>query len=175
MLINKETFEIDPTFIYDDDIYGTSIDGYPNYYIFTDGSVYSKYKNRFLEGCKNKIGYLQIGLRNKDGRKTYRIHRLLAIAFIPNPENKPEVDHIDRNPLNNNISNLRWVTPFENSQNKGVSKINKCGIKNIVYEKKQNRWRYDKTIRGNTFTFYNKNKNIVLWCKFVHYLKKPAF
>ena len=42
------------------------------------------------------------------------VHRIVAKAFIPNPENKPEIDHIDYNPLNNNVTNLRWVTHSEN-------------------------------------------------------------
>lgn len=53
-----------------------------------------------------------------NGEKVYvTIHRLVAEAFIPNPENKPFVDHIDGNRANNNVSNLRWVTPEENANN----------------------------------------------------------
>ena len=59
------------------------------------------------------MGYYIVHL---DG-KAYTLHRLLALTFIPNPENKPEIDHIDGNPLNNDLSNLRWATHKENLNN----------------------------------------------------------
>ena len=60
-----------------------------------------------------KQGYLYIDFGRK---KQYRMHRLVASAFIPNPQNKPEVNHIDFNKHNNNLSNLEWVTRSENSK-----------------------------------------------------------
>ena len=66
--------------------------------------------------------------KDKERYKFY-IHRLLAINFIPNPLNRPQVDHIDRNRQNNDLSNLRWVTQAENQANTGVR------INNILREK----------------------------------------
>lgn len=85
-----------------------------------------------------KDGYQDVLLHKNGVRKLIRVHRLVAIAFIPNPYNKPEVDHIDTNPSNNNVENLRWVTSLENKQNP-ISlqhrRDNVTGSKNPMYGK----------------------------------------
>lgn len=65
-------------------------------------------------GCPDKNGYLIFCLREKDKCKMVKIHRLVAQAFIPNPENKKEVNHKDGDKQNNNDWNLEWATPLEN-------------------------------------------------------------
>lgn len=64
--------------------------------------------------CIGKNGYRRIGIN----KRVIELHRLIATAFIPNPSGKPLVDHIDGNKLNNEISNLRWVTRNENMWNR---------------------------------------------------------
>lgn len=89
-----------------------------DYYISHTGEVYSKfppYRNaptryRKLNPWANKQGYKTITIKGKQ----YRVHRLVAQAFIPNPLNKPHVNHIDCNPSNNHVDNLEWCTPKEN-------------------------------------------------------------
>lgn len=66
---------------------------------------------RELTYTLNNRGYYSVGIR----RKTHMVHRLVAQAFIPNPENKPFVNHIDGNKLNNHVSNLEWCTAQENN------------------------------------------------------------
>lgn len=92
------------------------ITDYPDYYISESGNVFSKRtpKIKLLTPEKRRDGYLRVQLWNESGKKNKRIHRLVAEHFIPNPENKPEVNHLDRNPLNNHKSNLAWATKREN-------------------------------------------------------------
>jgi hypothetical protein len=61
-------------------------------------------------------GYHLVSLRCGDSKKKIYVHRLVAMAFIPNPENKPFINHKDNNPQNNNVDNLEWCTPKENTQ-----------------------------------------------------------
>jgi hypothetical protein len=71
-------------------------------------------QERILSPGKDFNGYFKVNL-NKNGKsKNYFVHRLVALAFIPNPENKPQVNHKDLDKINNNLSNLEWVTHQEN-------------------------------------------------------------
>ena len=65
---------------------------------------------------KEEKGYRRLSIKVNGKKKHFAVHRLVAIAFIPNPENKPQVDHIDGNIANNQVSNLRWCFNKENSQ-----------------------------------------------------------
>lgn len=62
-----------------------------------------------------KDGYLTIMLRKENKPKRYLVHRLVALSFIPNPENKPQVNHLDEDKSNNRVDNLNWMTSKENN------------------------------------------------------------
>ena len=78
---------------------------------------YQSLKGRILRQHKNGDGYFHIGLNKDNHRKKYETHRLVAQTFIPNPENKAEVDHINTKRDDNRIENLRWATRKENQNN----------------------------------------------------------
>ena len=92
------------------------ISGYEDYYISTWGRVKNT-ENRIMKPEVHDKGYLRVDLYDKDGnRKHAKVHRLVAQAFIPNPLNKPQVNHIDGNNQNNSVSNLEWCTNEENAR-----------------------------------------------------------
>lgn len=122
------------------------------YYADTLGNIYSKYKNSGyvrLHTQITKLGYVQcyIGL----------VHHLTALAFIPNPENKPEVNHKDGNKLNNNVENLEWSTRSENIQHAYDN-----GLKRVTEEHKRkisvaNKGKYVKPVK----VIFNDNTELI--------------
>ena len=91
------------------------IKGYDGEYaVSEDGLVFSYKKHAFLSLTKTRNGYLRVVLYKKGKGVSYYIQRLVAQAFVPNPDNKKQVNHIDGNKLNNNYTNLEWMTSKEN-------------------------------------------------------------
>lgn len=95
------------------------IDGYEDKYeVSTFGNVKSHLTNRLVSTYNNLSGYKVVRLHNDGTMKRYLLHRLVAITFIPTVEGKPEVNHIDRDKLNNHISNLEWADDFIQNLNR---------------------------------------------------------
>jgi len=85
------------------------------YYIDPSGNVIGK-RSRRLKIHTGTSGYQQVNVYKKGKQKTYLIHRLVALKYIPNPNNLPEVNHIDGDKLNNHYKNLEWCTRPANIQ-----------------------------------------------------------
>ena len=111
---------------------------YDNYIVFKTGKIFSLKKNIFLKPYLTKKGYHYVTFSKKGyrTRKTMIVHRIVALLFVPNPENKLTVDHLDHNKKNNRLSNLGWFTIQELNHNR-IKKENlrlktKMETKNVI-------------------------------------------
>lgn len=124
-----------------------NIIGYEDLYtIDVEGRVFGKKRQKYLEPQTNNHGYFLVNLSKNNEQKTFLIHRLIALHFKPNPENKPTVDHKDGNRLNNNIDNLRWATRSQQSMNKNIQSNNTSGF--VGVHKRRDKWRAQIKING---------------------------
>lgn len=99
--------------------------GFPTYSIDESGNVYNSKTKIFLKHQIAINGYLMVNLSHKKLLKYVTIHRLVALTFLPNPDNLPVVMHLDENKLNCHISNLKWATYGENNKAKYAAEIHK--------------------------------------------------
>ena len=87
---------------------------YPDYSVDTDGNVISHKREGLFRKPQKCYKYERVGLVNEEGLRLYRVHQLVALAFIPNPDNYKQINHIDGNPHNNKVSNLEWCSAAHN-------------------------------------------------------------
>ncbi len=107
------------------------------YEVSTDGLVKNKKKGTIRKPTTDKQGYNISRLNNT----TVAVHRLVALAFIPNPENLSVVDHINGNKMDNRVENLRWLSHSHNAQNAKGHQDSKSKIKGISWSKRRQKWR----------------------------------
>lgn len=114
------------------------IKDFPGYYITDSGLVYSRktYKNRDgrirrIKTVQRKTGYINIGLNRDNKQFVIPLHRLVANAFIPNPDNKPQVNHINGIKSDNRAENLEWVSCSENIKH-SYKKLNRNKVKSML-------------------------------------------
>ena len=135
-----------------------TIKDYPKYEVSNLGKVRNKNNMKLLSqqltGREDRT-YYTVSFQSK----TFFVHRLVAQAFIPNPENKEQVDHINGDRYDNSVNNLRWMTNTENQRNKGRGKNNKTGYKNISWDKSLNKYRF--CFHSSTKGRYNTLKEAI--------------
>lgn len=107
--------------------------GYEGFYKVTEnGEVYSIRSDKFLKLNYKKNGYVYVELNVNGVSKTHRVHRLVGRAYIPNPNKKPYINHIDGDKSNNNINNLEWVTAKENVEHAIRNGLDKPTFKEYI-------------------------------------------
>jgi hypothetical protein len=130
------------------------INNYPNYNVSNLGNIKNIKTNKLLKIlCKD--GYNNISLKHNELKKSFKIHRLVALAFIENPENKSDVNHKDKNKLNNHVSNLEWMTRKENN-------IHRCKDLIITTNKNKPIYRIDKNT-DEILEKYNSIEDAAVW------------
>ena len=138
----------------------TTIEDYENYTINENGVIINTDSGREKKPTFTN-GYYRIGLTKDKKEKFFSIHRLIALTFIPNPDNKPCVDHINRNTQDNRIENLRWVSYSENNMN--VSCKSKTGLQHItknIEKKMKQGFRYQFKINRPDLKHNYSNKEL---------------
>ena len=129
------------------------IDGCNDYFISNFGNVKNTKTNRIMKLQNHIRGYKLVSLKKNGKWKLLTVHRLVAKAFLENPNNEKVIDHIDNNPSNNNVKNLRWCSQKENLYNQGKQKNNTSGFKGVAFHKTIKK--YQSKIRIN-----GKNKHL---------------
>lgn len=103
---------------------------------YSDGRVFT-YQPKILVCTAHNKGYLMVRLRKNKITKSYLVHRLVALTFIPNPQNKPEIDHINTIRTENCVNNLRWVSRKENCANEITHKRMSNNSNSVEIRQKQ--------------------------------------
>lgn len=116
--------------------------------VVVDSKCIRTFKGKELNLSINPTGYHYVTLSLNGNRLKRLVHRLVAEAFIPNPENKPQVNHVDGNPLNNSVDNLEWCTNAENTKHAYVTGLNKGNQKLITFNGKTQNMRTWETELG---------------------------
>lgn len=105
------------------------------------GNVKNTKSGKMVSKCTNSSGYHMVNIVENDGKiKFTRVHRMVAETFLDNPDNKLEVDHIDRNRTNNQACNLRYATRAENARNGTKRSHNTSGVVGVNKIKGKDKW-----------------------------------
>ena len=127
-----------------------AVECFEGYEVSNFGLVYSHRTGKFLTIRTNHNGYSVVALRLNGKSRTKRVHRLVAEAFISNPDNLPEVDHIVADKTDNSVSNLRWATGSMNTRSRAYSKEAKSKYNGVHPIKDSAKYQCNIFINGKT-------------------------
>ena len=116
--------------------------------IITNKNKKYEIKGKIISNSTSKLGYKKVTLQSNGERKTFQVHRLVAQTFINNPNDKPQVNHIDGDKANNQVHNLEWVTSSEN-----ITHAFAIGLKQITEEIKE---KMSESTKGANHPMYGK-------------------
>ncbi len=135
------------------------IKGFEKFSVSNIGNVCYTDTGRIMNQHTNKKGYKELDLYSGGKKKKFRVHRLVAEAFIPNPNQKPVVDHINTIRTDNRVENLRWASVQENNFNQKLGSRNTSGHKGITWYKPSSKWMAHISFNNQSITIgYFKNK-----------------
>lgn len=132
-----------------------SIEGFEEYSVSENGDVWSNISKRLLKPKKSKTGYLRVCLCANGVHKHMAVHRLVALAFIPNPENKPTVNHINEDKTDNRVVNLEWATNRE--QNIHGTRIQRA-MDNTDWKKRTEKMDYNEIAKKHDYANMNSKQ-----------------
>lgn len=160
-------------------------------YVKTCYEAYKLHKGKILSPAKDKNGYLKVHLCYNGKHNIIRVHRLVAQAFLPNPDNLPEVNHKDEDKTNNNVDNLEWCDrKYNNNYGTKIERQKKTNIQNGFwtglskeeYMKKYNqdrkeykkKWYQENKDKAKEYDkkYYQKNRDRICEQKKEYYLKR---
>lgn len=125
------------------------IPGYEEFYLASkDGKIYSKRYNKFLKPAITKDGYAQVSLvGNNKKQYSYKVHRLIAMTYLDNPDDLPEVNHKDFDRLNNFVENLEWCNRYDN-----IKYSRDAGKYDCIYKQTRKAYVFTNVFNNKSFT-----------------------
>ena len=148
-----------------------------DYDVYEDGRIWSNKSNIFLkQNLNGDGGYMMVCLWMNNKRTAYTVHRLLGMLFLPNFNNLPEIDHKDRNRLNNSLFNLKWENRSNQNYNQKIRSTNTSGVKGVSYNKKVCRWRGSMNInKKRIYREFDTKEEAILYRKELEVLSKLPY